>query len=98
MVLVDIAHHLIGVRRLRNAATWRVGAAIVANAHAARRPVGGRGEVELTIAAVRVGAVADEVGAVDAGAFGDQEIGAGLRFPEGDKQDENKEGFDTFHW
>ena len=97
MVLVDIAHNLVSVRRLRHAATWRVGATVVAHAHAARRPVGGRGEVELAIADVRVGAIADEVGAVDAGAFGDQEVGAGLRFPEGDKQDENKEGFDAFH-
>ena len=97
MLFIDIAHHLIGMRWLWNAASRGVGATVVAHAHAARRPVGGRGEVELAISDVRVGAIADEVGAVDAGAFGDQEIGAGLRFPEGDKQDENKEGFDAFH-
>ena len=75
----------------------RVGATVVAHTHAARRPVGGRSEVEFTITNMRVGAIADEVGSVDAGAFGDQEVGAGLRLAESDKQGENKKGFDFFH-
>ena len=97
LVLVDIAHHLVGVWRLRHAATWGIGAAVVAHAHTACRPVGGRCEVELAIADVRVGAVADEIGAVDAGAFGDEEVGAGLCRAEGGQQGDEDEVLDRFH-
>ena len=83
LVLVDVAHNLVSVRRLRHAATRCVSATVVAHAHAARRPVGGGGEVEFAVADVRVGAVADHRGAVGTGAFGNQEVGASLRRVEG---------------
>ena len=68
--LINITHYLIGVRWLWDAASRGVGATVVAYAHAAFGPVGGRGEVEFAVADVRVSAVADEVGTVNRCTFG----------------------------
>jgi hypothetical protein len=46
---------------------------------------------------VRVGAVADEVGAVDAGAFGDEEIGAGLGVRKDGQQRDDEKGLKVSH-
>ena len=96
-MLVDVTHYLVGVWRLRHTATRCVGATVVADPHAARWPVGGRGEVELAITDVRVGAVADEIGAVHTGALGNQKVGAGLCHIEGEGQHEKKKRFDGVH-
>ena len=46
---------------------------------------------------MRVGAVADEVGTIHAGTFGNQEVGASLRRVEAGEQGEEKKGFDVVH-
>ena len=85
------------MRRLRHAPARCVGATVVANAHTACGPVGGWSEVEFAVADVRVGAIADHCGAVHAGSFGNQEVGAGLGHIKGGEQGNENEGFDGFH-
>ena len=98
LIFVDVAHHLIGVWRLRHTAARSVSAAVVANAHAACGPVGGRGKVKLAVADVRVGAVADKVGAIDRCTFGDEEVGAGHRLAEKGNEGKNECYFCSFHF
>ena len=95
---IDITHNLVSVRWLRHTATWRVGTTVVTNTHAALGPVGGRGEVQFAVADMRVGAITDEVGTIDAGTFGNQEVGACLRLAECGKQGDEKKRVDVFHW
>ena len=81
------------MRGLRHAASGRVGATVVTDPHAAGRPVGPRGEVQLAIADMGVGTIADEGGAVFTGAFGNQEVGACLCGVESRDEDDQKQGF-----
>ena len=50
--------------RLGYTASGSISATVITYPHAARRPVGGGGEVEFAVTDVRVGAVTDEVGAI----------------------------------
>ena len=77
LVLVDEAHHLVGVRRLRYLDLEPQRTVVVEAQHLAGLVVGGGTVAQLPVARVAVGGIGDEGAAVGAGAARHDEVGAG---------------------
>ena len=77
--LVHVADNRVGVRHLRDLAEQLARVPLDDIHHRAGGIVLGRAVVKFTVKLVRVGGVGDEAGTVPAGAFRDNEVGAGHR-------------------
>ena len=77
-MLVDVAHGLVGLRCLGDAAEGLIGVPFVDGELGAGPPFGCLAEIQLTEEPVGVGGVGDHGGAVGAGAGGYDDVGAGL--------------------
>ena len=76
LVLVDIAHHSVGVSHFRNVAQVLAGVPLTDFTHIARLVVGGREILQVTVKGVRVGRIRNENTTVDCGVFASQKVGA----------------------
>ena len=77
-MLVDVAHYAVGVFHLRNHDEGFAAVPVDNLEHGAGGAGGGAAVVELAVERVAVGGVGDHRGAVLGGAFGEEEIGAGV--------------------